>query len=166
MAQFTVTSATLTGLTVETGTTLAKGLSRQLVARGTFSDGTTQDLSQNVEWSSSDPSIVSVGSTGLAQAEREGRATLSASAAGVSATGELTVTKATPAEPDTLSAKPDAHPWGLRSIYGPRNLQRRNREGPDGAGDLVFGDQHGSLHLQRRFGPRAWSRQQCYLGKD
>ena len=94
-SQLTVTSATLSGLTVTTGTTLAKGLTRQLTAVGTFSDGSSQNLSQNVTWQSSDPSIVSVTPTGLAKAEKEGTATLRAAAGDLSGTAELVVTAPT-----------------------------------------------------------------------
>ena len=48
-----VTAATLVKLTISPrATTLALGSARQFVALGTFSDGTTQDLTSAATWSS------------------------------------------------------------------------------------------------------------------
>lgn len=78
--------------------TLASGTRQQLVATGTFSDRTTQDLSSLVSWSSSDDTVVAVANTaggrGLGAAGRKGAALVSASFAGVSGTTRVTVTDA------------------------------------------------------------------------
>lgn len=94
-----VKDATLTALVVSpVGRTLASGTRQQLVATGRFSDRTTQDLSGLVSWSSSDDAVVAVASTGargLCSAGRQGRATVTATFAGVSGATTLTVTAAT-----------------------------------------------------------------------
>jgi hypothetical protein len=51
----TVTDATLVSLEVSPATpSLAHGLTQQLIATGLFTDNTTQDLTTQVTWASSD----------------------------------------------------------------------------------------------------------------
>jgi len=67
----------------------------QLTATGTFIDGTTQDLSAMVNWSSSEANIVTVGfQTGIVSGLAPGRATITATLGSVSATAAVTVTNA------------------------------------------------------------------------
>ena len=78
-ATLNVTDATLTGLTVTPATpTVPQATRQQFVATGTYSDGSTQNLTASASWSSSDPSVVSVssavGSKGLASTLAAGRA--------------------------------------------------------------------------------------------
>ncbi len=68
-----VTSATLTSISVSPSvTTIAPGTQTTFVATGSFNDGTTQVISTDVAWSSSDPTIATVGniigSKGIASA--------------------------------------------------------------------------------------------------
>src|SRR5229473_2973037 len=58
--------------------TVAEGSQQQFTATGTFSDGTTQDLTKNVRWSSSDSSAVTIDSTGLATTHSLGRPIITA----------------------------------------------------------------------------------------
>src|SRR5689334_1863129 len=44
---------------------VTEGSQQQFTATGTFSDGSTQDLTKNVRWSSSDNSAVTIDSSGL-----------------------------------------------------------------------------------------------------
>ncbi|HEX8960226.1 MAG TPA: Ig-like domain-containing protein [Geobacteraceae bacterium] len=94
----TVTSATVTTVTITPAApTIAAGLTTQFTANGTFSDGTTQDLTFDATWSSSAPSIATVGnvagSKGLAQALAAGTTTITATFGGVSGSTLLTVTE-------------------------------------------------------------------------
>jgi uncharacterized repeat protein (TIGR03803 family) len=57
---------------------LAAGTSQQFTAVGTFSDNTTQDLTPDITWSSSDLAIATVSSGGLGNALSAGRVTISA----------------------------------------------------------------------------------------
>ncbi|MBV7437198.1 Ig-like domain-containing protein [Aeromonas sp. sif2416] len=94
----TVTNATLNagGLTITVPpVTLAVGLSRQLTASGVYSDGTSADVTANVQWSSSDPAIATVSLTGLVTAVAPGTATITGTLDGQSATISVTVTNAT-----------------------------------------------------------------------
>lgn len=96
----TVTDATLTSINVfPTDPTIAKGTTVQLSASGTYSDGTTQDISSLVTWTSSATSLVSVsnttGSRGLATGVATGVASITATLGAVSASSDVTVTGAT-----------------------------------------------------------------------
>jgi len=95
----TVTAATLTSLSVSPANpSIAKGTSQQMVATGTYSDGSSQDLTAQVAWSSSDGTVAAVGNapgtSGLATAVGTGSATVTASFGGVTGSTQLTVTSA------------------------------------------------------------------------
>ncbi len=57
---------------------IAKGTTRQLTATGTYSDNSTQDLTTQVTWTSSDASKATIGATGLATGMDVGSATIKA----------------------------------------------------------------------------------------
>ncbi|MBV7414186.1 Ig-like domain-containing protein [Aeromonas sp. sif2433] len=93
----TITNATLNvgGLTITVPPmTLAVGLTGQLAASGTYSDGTSADVTANVQWSS-DPAIATVSLTGLVTAVAPGTVTITGTLDGQSATLSVTVTNAT-----------------------------------------------------------------------
>lgn len=78
-AQITVSSATLVSVAVTgASATLPVGLTRQLAATGTYSDGSTQDLTSAVTWSSDGPAVTVDASTGLATAAEVGDANVTA----------------------------------------------------------------------------------------
>lgn len=58
---------------------LARGTTRQLAATGSYTDGSTQDITKQATWNVSDPSVASVsnaaGANGLATALAVGSAT-------------------------------------------------------------------------------------------
>lgn len=96
---FTVTEAVLVSIQITPSAPCApKGTTLQLTATGIYSDHSTQDLTGQVTWGSSDPSVASVssaaGSNGRAGALAVGPATVSASFDGVTGSTELTVTEA------------------------------------------------------------------------
>jgi hypothetical protein len=76
----------------ETSSSVQVGSGEQLTAIGTYSDGSTKDLSGQVNWSSSAASVVGVSSTGFASAVATGTATIGASLNGVSTSAALNVT--------------------------------------------------------------------------
>jgi peroxiredoxin len=98
----TVTGKTLTGVTL-TGTlgsttpiappTLAAGTKLQLYATGTYSDGSTQDITSTATWSSSTTNATVV--AGLITAVSAGDPTISASLSGITGSTSATVTAAT-----------------------------------------------------------------------
>jgi uncharacterized protein YjdB len=95
-ASVTVTDATLSTIAVTPATpSIAKGLSQQLAATGTFSDASSHDISATATWSTSNAAVASVSATGLVQGVSAGSATITATSNGVSATAQITVTAAT-----------------------------------------------------------------------
>jgi hypothetical protein len=95
----TVTNATLVSIAVTpTNPSIAKGTMLQFTARGTFSDSSTQDLTTQVAWSSSDTSIATInpnlGFQGLAYGTGVGSTTITATLGSVSGFTTLTVTPA------------------------------------------------------------------------
>jgi trimeric autotransporter adhesin len=92
----TVTAATLQTITIGTGTvTVTAGISTQLTAIGSFSDGSTQDLSATVTWSSSATAVAGVNASGKVTGLAVGSATITATLGSVSGTTSVTVTPAT-----------------------------------------------------------------------
>jgi Big-like domain-containing protein len=73
----TVTAAELVSIAIAPVAPVAKGLTRALTVTGTFTDGTTQDLTAQAAWSSSAPDVAGVVS-GLLQARAAGAATVHA----------------------------------------------------------------------------------------
>ena len=61
---------------------VAIGKTAQLSATGTYADATTADVTNQVTWSSSNPNLATVSSSGLASGNAAGRVTITASFAG------------------------------------------------------------------------------------
>ncbi|MDO2949802.1 beta strand repeat-containing protein [Aeromonas simiae] len=91
----TVTDAALSTIQISPPTlNLAMGTQAKLTATAAFSDGSVQDVSGQVSWSSSDPSVASVSSQGLVTAQTKGDVTISAFLQGVTQTATLSVSDA------------------------------------------------------------------------
>lgn len=89
-------ATTLVSISVTPGAgSVAKGLTQQFVATGTFSDGSTQVLTTQVAWSSNSAATSIGTNTGLATAANTGSSTISATYNGITGTANLTVTSAT-----------------------------------------------------------------------
>ena len=74
---------------------VAKGLSEQFTATGTYSDGSTASLTNQVAWTSGTTSVATISSTGLALTLATGMTDITASFGGVTSTSDtLTVTTA------------------------------------------------------------------------
>ena len=75
---------------------IANGTATQLKATGTFIDGTTEDMTALVDWSSSAPPVATVGyQTGIVSGLSAGSSTLTATLGSVTSTAQITVTGAT-----------------------------------------------------------------------
>ena len=99
-ASLTITSATLMALDVTPAIpSIPAGLLQQFFATGTFSDGTTKDMTAEVTWNSTDAGVATVsnatGSNGLATTLVQGMATITAIFGNMSGSTLLTVTPAT-----------------------------------------------------------------------
>lgn len=104
----TVTAETLTGLTISPASpTVVLGTTLALSARGTFSDGSTQDVTSEVSWHSSDYGVATVGNgldrSGIVSGIAAGSVDIEAHLAGVSASVILQVND-DPQVPRSLSA--------------------------------------------------------------
>jgi hypothetical protein len=71
------------------------GNNQQFIATGNYSDGSTQDITSGVTWTSSNGAGASVNSTGLATANGQGSSTLSASSGGITGSAIMSVTAGT-----------------------------------------------------------------------
>jgi hypothetical protein len=92
-AMLNVTDATLTSIVISpTSPQISSGGSEQFVATGIFSDGTTQNISDQAAWTSSNVGVAVINATGLASsAGPSGSATIKAALNGVNDTTVLTV---------------------------------------------------------------------------
>jgi hypothetical protein len=72
--------------------TLPSGLSVQFSATGTYSDGSTQNLTSSVTWSSSVPAVATINAGGMATGLAVGSTTITAASGAVQGSTTLTVT--------------------------------------------------------------------------
>jgi 6-phosphogluconolactonase (cycloisomerase 2 family) len=75
--------------------TIASGLTQQFSATGTFSDGSTRDISTTVQWVSSNQTVATIDALGLARSMSIGTTTIEARSGALFGTGVLTVSSAT-----------------------------------------------------------------------
>lgn len=94
-ASLSVNSATLVSIAVTpANSSMAVGTTKQFTATGTFSDTSTQDLTQSVLWGSSSPAIATINNLGSANSLATGTTTISATLGAVSGSTTLTVSTA------------------------------------------------------------------------
>ena len=74
--------------------TIARGTTEQFKATGTFTDGSTDDLTSSVSWASLSTGVATISATGLASGAAVGAATIMATSGAVSAMTSLKVTPA------------------------------------------------------------------------
>ncbi|MGB8541649.1 MAG: Ig-like domain-containing protein [Candidatus Acidiferrales bacterium] len=95
-ATLTVTAATLVSIAVTAPSlSTAKGTTAQFTATGTFSDNSTQNLTNSVTWSSQTTSVATIAADGLATAVGIGTSSIKATLGAVNGSATLTVTAAT-----------------------------------------------------------------------
>ena len=88
----TVTTATLTSITVTpSNPTISLGSSQLFAAQGTFTDSSVVNITVQVAWTSSDVTVATIKSNGLASSASTGTTTIKAALNGVSGTTVLTV---------------------------------------------------------------------------
>jgi len=91
-AALTVTPATLSSITITPGNpSIRVGMTQGFKATGAYTDGSTQDVTTVVTWSSSNLAVASIDRTGLATAVGPGVSTIQASSAGVDGFATLAV---------------------------------------------------------------------------
>jgi len=92
----TVSNKTVTALTINPNNTtisLSQNQTQQFTATATFSDGSFSNVTNQVTWTSSVPSVATINSTGLASPVSVGSTTIATSYGGQSATASLMVTQ-------------------------------------------------------------------------
>jgi len=95
-AELTVTPPLLVSMAVTpTATSLSVGRSTQFTAIGTYSNGSTQNLTTQATWTSSSAPVAMVGSSGLVIGAAPGTVTVTAGLAAVRGSATLIVTDAT-----------------------------------------------------------------------
>lgn len=97
-ATLTVSPATLASITVNppAGATNVGGATVKFSASGTFSDGTSQDISSTVTWTSSDVTVATIdASTGVATPVAVGTVTITATSGSIAGNAGLVVSGAT-----------------------------------------------------------------------
>jgi trimeric autotransporter adhesin len=100
----TVSSPTISSIVVTPGDlTLGIGIPQQYTATAIFTNGSSQDLSSGVTWTSSQPSVASVDNSGLATTLSAGQTTITATVGSFSDSSVLTVV---PAKLLSIAVKP------------------------------------------------------------
>lgn len=94
----TITARALSAISITPASpAISVGSTIQLVATGTFSDSSTQDLTNSVKWETSNPTIATIsdaaGTKGVVTAVSPGSATVKATIGGVSISATLTVSQ-------------------------------------------------------------------------
>jgi predicted secreted protein len=111
----TVSAAALTSIAVSpTNPTVSKGLTEQFTATGTYSDGSTADLTTQVTWASATTSVATIsnasGSQGLASTLATGTTAITATLSGITSPADtLTVNVATTM---TVGSSPNTSVFG------------------------------------------------------
>lgn len=91
-----VISLTSIAVTPNPSVNIAVGSSEQFMATGTYSDGSTADISSQVTWTSDAPSVATISSSGLAMGVAAGTANITATWNSMTSPSvSLTVTAAT-----------------------------------------------------------------------
>jgi trimeric autotransporter adhesin len=91
--QLSISSPTLVSIAVASpGPILSQGGTEQLTVTGVFTDGSTQDLTRAVAWTSSNPSVATITSSGVAAGIASGSASITAMFGNLGGTTALTVT--------------------------------------------------------------------------
>lgn len=67
---------------------------QQFAAKGTFSDGSTADITSSVAWTSSDTTLVTISNSGLAMATAIGRPQVTATSGGISGSTRMIIVQA------------------------------------------------------------------------
>jgi hypothetical protein len=92
VASLTVTDATLSAITINPPSPIINlGDRQQFSATGKFSDGTTENLSQQVIWTSSKPGVAIINSSGAISTTGTGTTMIEAAFGSVNDTTSLTV---------------------------------------------------------------------------
>ena len=92
MDTVTVLAPTLRSISIKpSGVSIPLGENQQLSATGTYNDGSALDLTSSVQWASSNPTVLSFSSVGVATGDALGTVTVTATSGAIRATSQLQV---------------------------------------------------------------------------
>ena len=132
-------TASITDITIGGNLTIAAGSTSQLTATAKKSDGTTQVVTAQATWASSDPAVAKVSSTGLLESVKAGTANITAAFG--SQTGRAMAEVSVPQYEVTIVADSVAALSSCDDFFaGPANGEfalRTDVVGPDGASVTV-----------------------------
>lgn len=129
-----VQPATLSSIAIQPGSAkIAQLTSQQFQAVGTYTDGTTHNVTGKVSWASSNASVANITDSGLASALSPGTASISATLDSINATATLEVTNATIV---SISIKPSGRtiiagtklPFAATGLFSDSSTQLITRE--------------------------------------
>lgn len=93
--KLTVSSSTLVSIAVQgPSASVPLGMKSQFAARGTYTDGSTADITNTVSWTSVPAGVANVSAAGLAVTKSVGNATVTATSGTTTGSGKLTVSPA------------------------------------------------------------------------
>ncbi len=132
-AHIEITSAVINAISLQVPDVMANLSSHQLIAIGTYTDGSTQDITRQVSWQVSDNSIASITPTGFVSALAQGSATVMASLDNISGSAGFLVSEATLA---TIEVSPkiltlpagNKEPVDLTALYSDLSVVNINSE--------------------------------------
>jgi hypothetical protein len=105
----TVTPAVLQSIAVTPANpSVAIGSTQGFTATGSYSDGSTKDVTASVAWTSATPGVATISNAGVATGTAVGTSVVSATFSGVTGSTELTVIKAATTTVVTSSANPSS----------------------------------------------------------
>ena len=135
-------------------TKAAAGTTAQFTATGVYTDNSTEDLTAQATWASSDSAVAMVsnaaGSKGVAITTGVGSATVSATSGDVSGDTMLTVTDATLVSIEVSPAAPSYRERFDAAVHGDRSLLGQLDAGPHDAGHLGLVQRRGGDSERRR----------------
>ncbi len=97
---------------------ITRGMTRQFSATGTYSDGSAQDLTSSVTWSSSETAVATISDAGLSASVGTGSTIITASFGTISGNAALTVTAG--GNPSTAYS-----PFGINAFYIPEAVAQQ-----------------------------------------
>lgn len=110
--------ASLTSITVTpTNQSITSGAMQQFTATGTYSDSTTKDITTSVTWGSSNTGNATISTSGLATAQANGTATVTATSGDIYGTTTLTIVPKVTGW-SSGAPMPTARYWAASAVVG------------------------------------------------
>jgi uncharacterized protein YjdB len=143
-ATLTVPSVQLVSIQVTAAAgSIAAGTGDQFFATGTYSDGSTRDLTASVLWGSSDPAVALIDDTGQATGITPGTVTITASIGSVSGSATLTVTTAQCTSVSVSPANPSVAAGAIQTFTAQCSFSDGSMQ--DVSGEVIWSSTNGTV---------------------